>query len=240
MKSWIFVLALWGATPQLPAQTAPGSTLRFTLDRAGAASTHYAVELDAATRQGTYSISGGPAAPSATAPGEAAADRPIQVSEDLLKKLFAVAPLVRSDRCASHRKGIAQTGIKTLRLTQQGTTFTCTYDYSEEDRVHTATAAFEGIAETMRFGDRLTAELRFDRLGLDAEMESLQSALKDGRALEVGNIGAVLVSVQNDERVMERVRRKAAHLLESASLPSAPQTLGGSDPLLQDRRSSAR
>ena len=241
MKRWFYVLAFWGATPWLQAQTAPGNTLRFTLDRAGAASVHYAVELNAATRQGTYSAASAPSAPSAPAQGEAAAGRPIQVSEEILKKLFAAAPIVRSDRCASHRKGIAQTGTKTLQLTQEGTTSTCTYNFSDEDRVNTATAAFEALAETMQFGDRLSAELRFDRLGLDAEMENLQSALTDGRALEIGNIGAVLVSVQNDERVMERVRRKAAHLLEGAGLPSAPpspQAQGRSDLTTQDVESA--
>ncbi len=78
-------------------------------------------------------------------------------------------------------------------------------------------AVFEALGETMRFGERLNAKLRFDRLGLDADMDGLQSAVTDGRAIEVGNIIPVLQKVQDDERVMERVRRKAGLLLQMAN-----------------------
>ena len=143
---------------------------------------------------------------------------PIAVPPAVLQRVFAAVPLVRSNRCESHRKNIAQTGTKTLRLLRDGALAECSYNYSEDDRVNAATTVFEAIAETMQYGERLRAKLRFDRLGLDAEMDGLQAALDDGRALEVGNIAPVLQAIQGDDRVMERVRRKAAHLLESAGV----------------------
>ncbi len=136
-------------------------------------------------------------------------------------KVFAAVPLVKSNRCDAHRKGIAQTGVKTLRLAGAGAAAECSYNYSEDDRVNVATAVFESVAETMQYGERLRAKLRFDRLGLDAEMDGLQAALKDGRALEVANIAPVLQAIENDDRVMERVRRTASRLLETAGLGSA-------------------
>ncbi len=231
MSIVITTAPLFSATAKAQEPASAPDTLTFTLDRPGDAAVHYSLQLDRATRGGTYRGAGAAATPAAagarpvtTGATEAAkaADMPITVSESLLTKLFAAGPLVRSNRCASHRKNIAQTGMKTLRLVQNGVVSECTYNYSEDDRVDAATTAFEALAETMQAGERLAAKLRFDRLGLDAEMDNLQTALNEGRALEVGNIAPMLVAIQNDERVMDRVRRKAAHLLQGAGLPSAP------------------
>lgn len=212
---------------QVPGAAA-GSILTFTLDRTGAAAAHYSVQLDQATGKGVYRGAvpvSGTSAPTAGTEGAAAAEgSPITVSAGALQKAFAAVPLVRSNRCESYRKGIAQTGTKTLRLVRNSTAAECSFNYSEDDRVNVATAVFEAVAETMQYGERLGRKLRFDRLGLDAEMEGLQAALSDGRALEVGNIAPVLQKIQNDDRVMERVRRKAAHLLETAGVaPAARQ-----------------
>ena len=108
-----------------------------------------------------------------------------------------------------------------MRYESGGNRAECTYNYSDEDRVNAATAVFEGLGETMQYGERLAAKLRFDRLGLDVEMDNLESALAQGQALEPGNIAPVLQAIQNDERVMDRVRRKAAHVLEAAGAPAA-------------------
>jgi hypothetical protein len=48
-------------------------------------------------------------------------------------------------------------------------------------------------------------------------MDSLISENKDGRAIELQNIAPVLQSIVDDDRVMERVRRKAARLLQDAA-----------------------
>ena len=235
LGTWLTIAALCGAAQAQDAKVGPGASLTFTLDRTGAAAAHYSVQLEEATGKGVYrgaasaTSAASPALPaqagSAGLPG-AEGEVPITVSPAVLQKAFAAVPLVRSNRCDSHRKNVAQTGVKTLRLLRDGTTAECSYNYSEDDRVNAATIVFEAVAETMQYGERLRAKLRFDRLGLDAEMEGLETALNDGRALEVGNIAPVLQAVQNDDRVMERVRRKAAHLLETAGV--APAAAAGS------------
>lgn len=196
---------------------AAGQTLSFSLDRAGSPPAQYAVRVDEHTGQGTFRDTSSPAVSGAASDGKAA-EVPITVSPELLKKLFAAVPDVRSGHCETHSKKIAQTGAKTLRYEGEGAPAECTYNYSDDERVNTATSLFEAIGETMQFGDRLASRLRFDRLGLDLEMDNLQSAITDGRAVEVGNIAPVLRAIQNDERVMERVRRKAAHTLERAGV----------------------
>ena len=143
-----------------------------------------------------------------------------------MKKLFAAVPMVEGGRCETHNKSIAKTGVKTLRYVGSGTVAQCVYNYSDDDRVNDATGVFEAIAQTMQYGDRLATKLRFDRLGLDAELDGLQSAVSEGRALEVGNIAPLLQTISQDERVMDRVRRKAERLLQSAG---PAQTAAGAD-----------
>ena len=206
-------LLLGAATPAL-AQ----ASLSFTLDRSTSPPTHYTVRVDQDTGHGVYH----PEAPA----GATAADVPVVIDPQTLKKLFAAVPLVRSQRCETHNKHVAQTGTKILRYEADGKLAECTYNYSDEDRVNTATELFEALGETMDLGQRLAAKLRFDRLGLDVEMDNLTSALAEGRALDAGNIAPVLQQIQNDERVMDRVRRKAAHVLEAAGI-SGTQGAGG-------------
>ena len=221
MKLFGIGLLFCAAVPaQVPAGA--GRSLTFTLDRTGGAAMHYSVELDEATGRGLYrALAPGAVAVSSEGGTGPDAGQPIAVPAAVLGKMFAAVPLVKSNRCDSHRKGIAQTGTKTLRLEGGEAVAECSYNYSDDERVNAATAVFEAVAETMQYGDRLRSKLRFDRLGLDAEMDGLQTALTEGRALEVGNIAPELQKIANDDRVMERVRRKAAHLLESAGLVPA-------------------
>lgn len=203
------------------------ASLSFTLDRSGNPPTRYTIRVEEGTGRGVYHSE---APPVGTVTAASASDVAVVADPTTLKKMFAAVPLVKSQRCETHNKHIAQTGTKTLRYQPDGAAeggrVECTYNYSDEDRVNTATTMFEGLGETMQYGDRLAAKLRFDRLGLDGEMDGLESALRDGRALDAGNIAAVLQAIQNDERVMDRVRRKAAHLLEAAGVP-AGQGAGG-------------
>ena len=102
----------------------------------------------------------------------------------------------------------------TLTIYANDETVQCVFEYSDEESLNAAAAAFESIAETMRYGERLQHELRYGRLGLDAEIDSLISESKDGRVIEVQNIASVLQSIVDDDRVIDRVRRKAARLLQ--------------------------
>ena len=212
------------------AQDSARNSLTFSMDRPGPPLTQYSIRVEEGSGRGFFH-SGAPGA-GAAGSGSTAAEMPMTVSGPLVKKVFAAVPLVKSQRCDGHNKNIAQTGLKTLRYAQNSAMSECTYNYAADDRVNVATAVFEALAETMGYGERLSSKLRFDRLGLDTEMDNLQTALTQGRALEVGNIAPVLAAIQNDDRVMDRVRRKASHLLEKTDAGEAQ----GSG----DRASSAR
>lgn len=198
---------------------APLQTLQFSLDRSGGAAAQYTILL-AEDGAGVYvgKVVNGPV----VIEGQGGDGKAIRVDRALVRKLFAAVPMVEGGHCETHSKGIAKTGVKTLRYTGGGRAAQCVYNYSDDDRVNDATTTFEAVAETMQYGERLAAKLRFDRLGLDAELEGLQGALHEGRALEVGNIAPVLQAISDDERVMDRVHRKVARLLQGVGTTQAP------------------
>jgi hypothetical protein len=149
--------------------------------------------------------------------------RPITVSQATMERLHGGYKTVVSGICETRTKHIAQTGTKHIAYTMAGSDAwsSCTFNYSDDKSLMDAAAAFQAIAETMQMGDKLEHIHRFDRLGLDAQLDFLTSEAKEGRAIEFQNIAPVLNSIVNDERVIERARRKAARLLQDASPPPA-------------------
>ena len=225
MKSWFCGLVLLAGRSCTAFGQHEGTTLQFSLDRVGPPRAQYTVTLND-TGEGTYSPNPVPLGAGEGKPVEGEADsRTIHVGAGLVKKLFAAVPMVEGGRCETHNKGIAQTGVKVLRYQGAGRKAECSFNYSDDERVNEAESSFEALAETLRYGDRLRSKLRFDRLGLDNELDQLVSAVGEQRALEVMNIAPVLQAISQDERVMERARRKAAHLLDSAAAPA--QTAAG-------------
>ncbi len=116
--------------------------------------------------------------------------------------------------CASKAKNIADTGKKTLSYTGEDGRGVCSYNYTEDKKVAMLTDTFLGIAFTLDEGRRLEFLHRYDRLGLDAEMNLLAREVEAGRALELNTISPTLTAIAGDEAVMERVRLRAAKMLE--------------------------
>jgi hypothetical protein len=119
--------------------------------------------------------------------------------------------------CESKVKNIADTGTKTITYTGPEGTFQCTYNYTENKTVSAITETFQGIAETLDEGRNIDQTHRYDRLGLDHELAVLADNVRDGRALEVATIAPVLQSLCDDTQVMDRVRKRAAGLLQAST-----------------------
>jgi hypothetical protein len=153
---------------------------------------------------------------------EAVGPQKIRFGQSTIRSAMAAWIVVKESKCETHSKNIAQTGRKTIIFHSGGAAAQCEFNYSDDDRLNAAVSVFEAIAETMQYGARLQHEHRFDRLGLDAEMDSLISENKDGRAIELQNIAPVLQSIVDDDRVIDRVRRKAARLLQDAAPAPSP------------------
>jgi hypothetical protein len=141
--------------------------------------------------------------------------RELTVSAALAKRIFLLAGQLKHFRmeCESKAKNMAATGKKTLTYRAPDGGGECVYNYSEDEKVQELTTTFRGLAETMDVGRRLDFLRRFDRLGLDAELEQLSGELSDGRARELGMIAPSLRAIAGDDEVMQRVRTKAGALL---------------------------
>jgi hypothetical protein len=142
----------------------------------------------------------------------------LTLSDATFKEIFtAIEPGILHD-CETKARNIAQTGKKTVRWYDGDQYAECTFNYSENVRLNEIALTFMAVAETMQMGETLKHSLRYDRLGLDAEMDSLVDEVKRGDAIEAQNIAPILQLLVDDDRVMERVKRKAAHLLEGAGI----------------------
>jgi hypothetical protein len=140
----------------------------------------------------------------------------LRVSHATLEKVFALTRSLNyfNVSCASTAKNVADTGKKTLTYSSSdGVIGSCDYNYTENKDVQTLTDILQGIAETMDEGRRLDYLHRYDRLGLDAELESFSREVADGRAIELQAIAETLSSIADDADVMQRVRTRAGALL---------------------------
>jgi hypothetical protein len=144
---------------------------------------------------------------------------PLTVSAATLERLRQGEHAAKNGKCETKAKNVAKTGEKTIRYEAPEKTAECTFNYSDDAGLMGTTAAFLAIADTVQRGERLQHDLRYDRLGLDAEMEALVAAQKDGSAIEIGNIATVLQALVSDDHVIDRVRRRAARLLQDSGLP---------------------
>lgn len=207
----------------MPKDYVPGSAgvASFSFDWPEAEVPHWFIEVGdetGDTLHGRYDKLEAGAKPSADT------KRPITVSQATMDRLRAAYKTVASGNCETKAKHIAQTGVKHIAYTMAGSDAwsSCTFNYSDDKALMDAAAAFQAIAETMQMGEKLEHTHRFDRLGLDAQIAYFSEDVAAGRAIELQNIAPVLNSIVNDERVIERARRKAARLLQDASSPSAP------------------
>jgi len=143
-----------------------------------------------------------------------------------LQRLLSAYSAVERDAvrgsCDTQLKGIASTGKKVLTFYRDGHSMSCAFDYSDDSSISGVAAAFVAIAETQQIGARLQHDLRYDRLNLDVNMDALVEANSAGRAIEMRSIAPTLQSIIDDDRVLERVRRKAARLLQD-SAPAEPK-----------------
>jgi hypothetical protein len=227
-------VSLAWAQPAFSDTSSPGfvaqrSTLVFHFERAGLPVAVYTFTLNS-DGTGTYSASySGPVASFRYGPDASTSipptdeTRAVVVSPRIVSRLFE---RVRSTNhfqtpCASPLKNIADTGIKTLTYTGSDGTAGCTYNFTENKAVLGITNDFQAMALMLDEGRTLEHLHRFDRLGLDREMTILVNAVQDGTALEPGIIASTLRSLAEDQQVMERVRARAARLLELNAIPKS-------------------
>jgi hypothetical protein len=148
-----------------------------------------------------------------------AQDRPIHISKAVREAMFATARKNKlfATSCDDGGKNIAFQGSKTLQYEGPEGQGSCTYNWSKSAQIDKLTDQFEAIALTLDEGSKLRREYEHGRLSLDTELEFLEQAVHDGRAIEVENIAPILQTLAGDEAVLQRVQRRARALLAAAN-----------------------
>jgi hypothetical protein len=141
-------------------------------------------------------------------------DRDIRVSAEFARHVFEVARRHKffGEECDGHLK-VAFQGWKKLSYRGPEGQGSCRFNYSKDKQIEELGESLVAVAETILEGSRLDWLLRYDRLGLDREMQSVVEGAGDGRLMEFGTIRGVLERLAEDEGVLDRVRKRARTLL---------------------------
>jgi hypothetical protein len=211
MMPAVAALVLMLAQAAAPASGSP--EIRFSFEHAQLDPSAYTLVIHE-DGSGHYQSTPGPASGSdgfASSPSQ----RDITVREPLLASLFQTA---RSHHffaidCEAPDAHIAFTGKKTVAYNGSDGHGQCTFNWSRDKELNQLADNLMAIAYTLYEGNRLALEHTHSRLSLDSELQTLQDAVKDHRALEIENIAPELQSIATDPAVMNRARNRARALL---------------------------
>jgi hypothetical protein len=123
---------------------------------------------------------------------------------------------------------LANMGAKTLKCTWADRETHTTYNYSTNPQLQELTTLFQNISNTMVYGRRLDYLHRYDKLGLEAELKSMEEQEKNKRLAELQAVAPQLERIVNDSSILNVTRYRAEHLLQviksnPAARAAAPQ-----------------
>lgn len=147
-----------------------------------------------------------------------AADEPLSVkftvTESTRDRMFKLARATNFfEGNFEYRGNVAKTGKKTLRY-QDGTKKSeTTFNFSTNTDLMDLITMFQKISDTLEFGQRIEYKLRFDKLGMDAELKAMEKTYERGGLLETQAIAPILQRVLNDRTTMNITRARIQHIL---------------------------
>ncbi len=220
----LFLSFALGAQEPVQASAKPGSpVVGFLFDWSVQNPPRYAITVDS-TGRAVYRCE-----PSVDTNGGSAPDPysvEWSVSDATRSKLFESAEKLDYFKGGAYdtKAKIAKTGVKTLTYKDGNRDFSASYNYSENPLVRDLTRIFQSIATTAEMGRKLEHDLRYDKLGIDADLKSLQEQQKMGDAIEFGSIAPVLQQIANNPNMMRMSQQRAREMLHAAGLPNSQTT----------------
>lgn len=121
---------------------------------------------------------------------------------------------------------VAFTGTKTLSFRNGKEEHETTYNWSQNPQIQEITNLFQSLEETIELGRQLQDKYRFDKLGVDAILKSLEEEAKDNRLAEIQAIQPILERIANDPNMMNISRRRADFVLSKIPKGAAIETAG--------------
>jgi hypothetical protein len=211
------VFLCFGGTLAVAAQQANTARIRFVFENPKLQPANYVLDINEDGTGHFHSEPGNAAAQDSEGIAPQVMNTDIKIGEPLRSILFKTA---RSHNyfdvaCESTKSKVAFTGKKALQYIGPDGDGSCTFNWSRDPQLMKVVDDLIAVAFTLEEGRRLTVEHEHNRLGLDAELEQLQEAVKAGRAQQIQNIAPQLEAIAADEKVLERARFRARQLLGS-------------------------
>lgn len=126
---------------------------------------------------------------------------------------------------AYKKKNIAFTGKKTLAYERNGLKHETSFVWSENEDIREVADLFQAISITLEAEQRLRHMRRFDKLGLNAELASLEQRAERGWLREIHLIAPLLKEISSDASVVSPARARASRLLAKAEMGPQPVTV---------------
>ncbi|MDE0106491.1 MAG: hypothetical protein OXN96_01715 [Bryobacterales bacterium] len=118
-------------------------------------------------------------------------------------------------RSVASKRKVASTGRKLLRYEAGGQLRGETvFDYTEEPAARELASWFVRLAETQQHLQTLERLYRFDRLGVDQALVSLQSAFERDRIVAPRLLEPILNKIAEQDRIVHVARARARGMLE--------------------------
>lgn len=221
-RKWIWLILLVCCTPVLGQEnplnpehpSAPIPQVTFELNWRAADPQWYQISIEPT---GRASYESQPRINEGDTPGDPFVLRFI-ASEPTRTKIFQLAKdLNHFGGSFESKHPVARTGDKTLTYRFGDKVTKTTLNYSDNPEMNKLIDIFQKMSLTFESSRKLDYDLRFDKLGLDRDLKSLEQMDKDHNLIELQVIAPTLQRIANDSSIMNISRQRARRLLESPS-----------------------
>lgn len=114
------------------------------------------------------------------------------------------------------KHAVANTGRKTLTYADPSRHFQTIFNFSDNKAVDDLAHLFQAISNTIEFGRKLEFKHKYDKLGLEGDLKSMEDAMEYHNLAELQVIAPALQSIVEDSSVMNIARARAKRLLSKA------------------------
>jgi len=202
------------APAQLMAVAPAGARIVYTFDEPGLQPPQFTMTVDENGVGHFVSQAGTPPPDDTDDVYPAPMNREIHLDPGLLAKLFGYARAHQYFNEACSRRGrLAFTGNKTISYAGPQGHGSCAFIWAADPELQELSDRLNAVAFTLEIGRRLDVEMHHYPLGLDAELESLETAVQQQQASDLANIAPELEYIASDQDAMNRVRKRAQALL---------------------------
>jgi hypothetical protein len=143
--------------------------------------------------------------------------RDLQVSPDTMRRLlnsFESAQFLSSTREYESHVKVADMGMKTIALEQNGHSREVRFNYTFDKNMATVADLFGGLVTTQLRLAALENAKKYDKLGLPDELNALQAELNNRWLVDAELLIPVLTEIANNHAFFNVVQRKARQLIQ--------------------------